>query len=57
MTTPNIKLYVPEMCCGAETALVEKAFKGSDLVVDMRFDTLSRTVIFEPKDDTVISVR
>lgn len=53
MTTPNIKLYVPEMCCGAETALVEKAFKGSDLVVDMRFDTLSRTVIFEPKDDTV----
>ena len=28
---PCIKLYIPEMCCGAETALIEKDFKGSDL--------------------------
>ena len=49
MTTSScIKLYIPEMCCGAETALIEKAFKGSDLVKDIRFDTLARTALFTP---------
>lgn len=49
----TIKLYVPDMCCGAETALIEKAFKGSDLITDMRFDTLARTVVFTPKNESV----
>lgn len=51
--TASIKLYIPDMCCGAETALIEKAFAGSDLVRDVRFDTLSRTALFTPKDETV----
>lgn len=49
----SIKLYVPDMCCGAETALIEKAFEGSDLIKEIRFDTLSRTVHFVPKDEKV----
>lgn len=48
-----IKLYVPEMCCGAETALIEKAFEGSDLIQEVRFDTLSRTAVFIPKHESV----
>ncbi len=50
---PCIKLYIPEMCCGAETALIEKAFKGSDLIKDVRFDTLARTAIFTPANENV----
>ena len=50
---PCIKLYIPEMCCGAETALSEKAFKGSDLIKDVRFDTLARTAIFTPANENV----
>ena len=54
MTTSScIKLYIPEMCCGAETALIEKAFKGSDLVKDIRFDTLARTALFTPANENV----
>lgn len=55
--TAQIKLHVPEMCCGAETAQIEKAFRGSDLITDVRFDTLSRTVLFTPKDETVTAER
>ena len=33
--TAQIKLHVPEMCCGAETAQIEKAFRGSDLITDV----------------------
>lgn len=47
--TVQIRLHIPEMCCGAEAALVEKAFQGSDFVTDMRFDTLARTAVFTVK--------